>query len=127
MAIYRGKIKKIDDELLDNRNIIFCIGAIFDPSGDILGSLVQFLKNFFLIDATYNGAWWFMLIYLMLTALSGVLYHICKKWNPLVVTLGAGFFYLVAYMIRFEKLSITCNNAVGIWMIAKVALYGHRE
>ena len=101
-----------------------CIGAIFDSSGNIPGSLARFLKNFFLIDTSYNGAWWFMLIYLMLTALSGVLYHICKKWNPLLIIFGAVFFYLVAYMIRFEKLNITCNNAVGIWMISKVALFG---
>lgn len=101
-----------------------CVGAIFDSSGNIPGSLTQFLKNIFLIDTSYNGAWWFMLIYVTLTALSGILYRICKKGNPIVVISGTGMIYLVAYMVRFGKLNIVCNNAIGIWIISQAALLG---
>ena len=109
---WKGTAKRLL-RLLVNFWLIVCvfavIGVFFDSSGSIPGSLGDFIGNVLLVRTTYNGAWWFMLTYMLLTLISGVLYMVCKRLNSMLVFCVAGAIYFVAYLVRFNKMSLNAS------------------
>lgn len=104
--------------------VIFSIvGLIFDKTGKIPGSVKDFLGNFFLYDLSYNGAWWFVFIYVLLVLLSRPLYQIINKVHPLIVNMFVFGIYLVAYFQRFRNL-LHFDIPVLNWLIVRLALLG---
>lgn len=104
--------------------IIFSIlGLFFDKSGSIPGNITNFIKNFFVIDNSYNGAWWFVLTYVLLVFISRPCYTFVKKINPIIVLVISGVIYLAAYYQRTTNI-IKINITVLDWAIVQLALLG---
>lgn len=82
--------------------ILFSIvGALFDKTGAIPGSVRIFLGNLFLYSLSYNGAWWFVLTYAFLIALSPLFIRAAEKMRPIPLFLVSGALYFVSYIFRF--------------------------
>ena len=104
--------------------IIFCIVGKFTSNQTIIpGSIVDFLGNIFLFDISYNGAWWFVVTYMFLIALSPVTINICKKNNSILLILISGTLYFVAYIFRFV-LTVSIDNTLLQWVWEQVKLLG---
>lgn len=60
--------------------IIFSIiGIMFDQYGWVPGNIYRFLGNFFLLEHTYNGAWWFASTYVVFILISPFFLKLAKK------------------------------------------------
>lgn len=104
--------------------IIFSIlGLFFDKTGTIPGSLKVFLGNFFLYDLTYNGAWWFVLTYILLVILSRPIYKLINRFNPIIINILFLVIYLVAYIQRFKNV-LSFDFTVLDWIVTQLALLG---
>lgn len=77
------------------------VGALFDKTGAIPGSVRVFLGNLFLYSLSYNGAWWFVLTYAFLIALSPLFIRAAEKMRPIPLFLVSGVLYFVSYIFRF--------------------------
>lgn len=97
--------------------IVFSLISILTGKSAFMpGSAKEFIFNFFLLEY-YNGAWWYMLTYAVLVAISPLVLKAIKKWKPITV-LGLGFsIYCLAYYIRFKMDS---SN----WFLARFGPFG---
>ncbi|WP_294904628.1 acyltransferase [uncultured Eubacterium sp.] len=104
--------------------IVFSIlGIFFDKSGSIPGNATSFIKNFLVIDNSYNGAWWFVFTYILLVLISRPCYAVVKKLNPIIVLAVSGVIYLGAYYQRTTNVIKTGISVVD-WAIVQLALLG---
>lgn len=101
--------------------IVFSIlGMIFDKTNAIPGDIGAFLGNFFLVKLSYNGAWWFVLTYIILSVLSPLIFKIVNKIPIVPLILLSGCIYFVCYIFRFDYIlpisipivSWVCNQAI---------------
>lgn len=99
------------------------VGLLTGNGAMIPGSLSEFLGNLLLYRLSYNGAWWFVITYLFLSALSPVLFKITQKLNPILLLLLSGFLYFTSYLFRFQ-VPITLSNAVLNWIWQQLILLG---
>lgn len=99
------------------------IGLFFDKSGHIPGSAASFFGNFFLIRISYNGAWWFVLTYIILIALSPMIAKAVQCFPPQLIFLGSGFVYFISYLLRFVYV-VEISNAALAWCYTQVCLLG---
>ncbi len=99
------------------------VGLLFDKSGQVPHDFCKFLKNFFFIENSYNGAWWFVLTYILLVAISRSCYIIVKKLNPFIAIIAIFGIYLVAYI---QRINIVINLGFPIvdWILRQLALLG---
>lgn len=104
--------------------------ALFSTIGVILGkqeiipkSFSEFSGNFFFYNMSYNGAWWFVLTYIILLLLSPILIKLTQKVNALSIIVGSSLLYFVAYILRF-KIEIDLNNSVLNWILLQSVLVG---
>lgn len=81
--------------------ILFVIVGLITGDSDVPGSLKSFVLNFFLLRS-YNGAWWFVLIYVILVLLSGPMYSMIKKYNPIIINVLIIIIYGLAYIQRMK-------------------------
>lgn len=98
---FKGRLKSIVKLLINYELIlvIFSIIGLFIKSPDIPVSFTKFIRCVFLVGS-YNGAWWFLTVYVMLTLTSPVLYRIVKKFNSILVLVITLIIYCVAYYFR---------------------------
>lgn len=99
------------------------VGLLFDKSGQIPGSLGVFLGNLFLVRLSYNGAWWFVLTYVFLVALSPTMMNFVRQFPSWVVFIGSGTIYFVSYVLRFAYV-IDISNSVLSWFYDQALLLG---
>ena len=99
------------------------LGLIFDKSGQIPGSLSRFLGNMAVVGMCYNGAWWFVVTYLILLVLSPILAAITRHINGIVLLTVSCGFYFVFYMLRFNY-PIHFDNPVPNWIWQQLVLLG---
>lgn len=105
--------------------ILFSLIGLLLGKGDLIpGSFIKFLCNFFMISSSYNGAWWFLLTYLLLVAISRLLYNIVKKHNSAIVFFESGIIYFIAYIIRFDIFIVPDKGEVFNWFIRQSVLLG---
>ena len=104
--------------------VLFSLAGLLMRRGNgIPGSLAQFLGNVFLYRINYNGAWWFVVTYVFLCALSPLLSRVVQRMRPLVVLSASGFVYLIAYLFRF-KFILTFSNEWLNWGWQQLILLG---
>lgn len=104
--------------------ILFSIlGLVFDRSGRIPGSIETFIGNFLLYGMTYNGAWWFVVTYIILLRLSPLLTRLAQKQNALLVLFFSGIIYFAAYLFRFE-IVLDISHPVLSWLWQQSVLLG---
>lgn len=102
--------------------LLFSLIGLIVKDETIPGSLKSFAFNVFLID-NYNGAWWFLLTYVLLVLLSKPVFTFVEKVNPFVVCALSIVVYLPAYIQRFKTV-IQFDNSVLNWFITQLALLG---
>lgn len=61
------------------------ISALIGNSEEMPGSLLKFLGNFFLLEHTYNGAWWFTSTYVLFMLLAPLYLKLVKKSDSKVI------------------------------------------
>ncbi|WP_077623684.1 acyltransferase family protein [Sediminibacillus massiliensis] len=66
------------------------------------GSVKEFLLNFFVLSNSYNGAWWFLQIYIILVILSPILMKLVKNNNSILSLFFIGVIYSISYL-QFYK------------------------
>lgn len=99
------------------------VGLILGKQDIIPKSLSEFLGNIFLYNMSYNGAWWFVLTYIILLLLSPILIKLTQKVNALFLIASSSLLYFVAYILRFN-VEIDLNNPVLDWILSQCILVG---
>lgn len=102
--------------------ILFSIVGLATKNEVMPNSIIDFAKHFFLIEKSYNGAWWFVLIYILLVLSSRVISVIIDKIHPIIINVLLLGLYVVAYYQRIVGV-INFNNQVLSWFINKVIMY----
>lgn len=77
------------------------------------GSIKEFLLNFFLLSKSYNGAWWFLQIYVLLVLMSPVLVRFIKNHNSKLIFLGTGILYFLAFIVGIRG-NISVDNELAL-------------
>ncbi|PJN90997.1 acyltransferase family protein [Bacillus sp. mrc49] len=115
-------------KLLVNFWIVF---LIFVPLGFYLGkdttftsSFSEFILNLFLLSNSYNGAWWFLKIYIILVLISPLIIALIKSENSKVIFLVSGSIYFLSYIQRFRPLFEFHDNSILATIVETVALLG---
>ena len=126
-AAYRKRRWERLTKFLANYWLILCVfsvvGLLFDKTGDIPGSLREFLGNAFLYRISYNGAWWFVLTYAILVAIAPYVARIAEKCHPNVLFILSGVVYFAAYVFRFAYV-LSFENVVLNWLWTQLVLLG---
>lgn len=98
------------------------IGLIInDPS--IPGSLYEFIGNMLLYRMSYNGAWWFVLTYILLCIISPVIMYLCEKSTVASLIIFSAI-YFISYLVRFNKISVLPDNALINYFNGILAPFG---
>ena len=121
---YIGRLKSILRLLINYWIvlILFSIVGLATKNEVMPNSIIDFAKHFFLIEKSYNGAWWFVLIYILLVLSSRVISVIIDKIHPIIINVLLLGLYVVAYYQRIVGV-INFNNQVLSWFINKVIMY----
>jgi hypothetical protein len=99
------------------------IGLVFAPQSTVPGNFSAFFGNLFLYGMSYNGAWWFVITYLLLLFLSPCTCRLVKK-VPVWLALPASFaLYFIAYILRFNY-TIPISQPVLKWGWDQCVLLG---
>lgn len=87
---------------------------------------MDLLGNLLLFDFSYNGAWWFVLTYILLVLSAPVFIRIVKyhRW-PLVFLLSGGV-YFVTYLLYFH-FTLPLNSPIGKWIWEQLLLFGRSQ
>lgn len=80
------------------------IGFFFDRYGEIPGSFSKFLGNFFLLENTYNGAWWFASTYVFFSILSPLFLNMVEKVDSRVLFILFGLLFAGYYLCNMMDL-----------------------
>jgi len=100
------------------------IGVVLGYGESTPGSYEKFLLNFFAIDTSYNGAWWFLTTYLLLAISSGSLFKAILRFHFIAVFSVVGLVYLIGYVQRI-KVVLVVDNPILNWFLTEAALYGN--
>lgn len=101
--------------------LVFSGVGLLMHSADIPQSVSAFLGNMLLYRCTYNGAWWFVLTYCLLTLLSPILFRLCRRLHPVLLT-GAFFaVYAGGYILRFKD-PLHLTNPILHAVMSQIAL-----
>lgn len=92
------------------------ISLVIGNGAEIPESLNDFLGNLLLYNLSYNGAWWYLLTYIILVFTSIPVIKLIKK-HSLIMFLILTCIYGVSYIVRFHFPS---EN----WFIRQAYLYG---
>lgn len=104
--------------------ILFSIVSIIVGKGsEMPANATTFLKNAFLIENTYNGAWWFLQTYVILVLLSPLLIKIIDKIHPIPLILISGTIYLISYIQKVNPVIHVSNPALNS-ILSAVVLVG---
>lgn len=97
---------------------IFTIISILIGNGENMpGSVGEFIGNFLTVNTTYNGAWWYLFIYILLVLLSPWIFTICDRLPVVISSISLFGIYFSAYYVRFKMVP---DN----WWLVKYGLFG---
>lgn len=123
---YKNRIKSLLKFLINYWMVLIIfsmLGILFDKSGTIPGSIKDFLLHLFLLSKNYNGAWWFVLTYVLLVFLSRPIYKLINRFNPIIINILFLGIYLISYIQKFKNVF---NFGVPVldWIVTQLALLG---
>lgn len=81
--------------------IFAVVSLLLGKGSEWLHSPAVFTENLLVFGSSYNGAWWFVGIYLLMVLLSPLVFKIMRK-HPVLVALAAPAVYAVSYFVRFR-------------------------
>lgn len=90
------------------------------------GSFLKFLANFFAINTSYNGAWWFVTVYILLVLSSTVIFRIIEKFDFKIILFLSFCFYFLGYLQRVKTL-IVFENWILDFFILQLALFANSQ
>lgn len=126
-SIYQNRIPVKALRFLTNYWIIVLlfsgVGLVFDKTHTIPGSLADFLGNILLYHQSYNGAWWFVVTYLILLLASPLIAFIIQRIPAIPMLLASGAIYCIAYLFRYV-FSWVVQNAILQWLWTQLVLFG---
>lgn len=103
---------------------VVILGFIFNKVDFMLGNPKIVLLAFLGLDTEYyNGAWWFLTIYIFFVLLSPILNRLALKYPNWVIILCSLIIYVVAYVQRFKSL-IVFDVELLDWMVSQLAYFG---
>ena len=79
-------------------------------------NLKTFLLTFTAINPSYNGAWWFLTIYIILVLLSTYINKIVIKYNTVVITGLSLIIYFTGYIQRMMVPIVTSSEVIIIYL-----------
>ena len=88
--------------------IIFSVIGLITGNEHIPGSLQTFIRNMLLYRMSYNGAWWFVVTYILICLFSFAMLKLVKKSSVFSLILFS-VIYVVSYLIRFHIINITTD------------------
>ncbi|RQO31928.1 acyltransferase [Taibaiella sp. KBW10] len=86
-------------------------------------SWAKFLLNFTALIGSYNGAWWFLLIYILLVLSAPFLFKLVLKYNIVVILLATFVLYVLSFYLRIYRPNIFQNHFLQ-WLQTNGTLYG---
>lgn len=85
---------------------IFSVISIIVGQSDFMpGSIQKFVLNFLTLENSYNGATWYVFIYILIVVISPIILKVIKQYNSIIVLLGGFIIYFIAYYLRFNYVS----------------------
>ena len=126
-CIYKKRIPVKALRFLTNYWIIVLLfsglGLVFDDTNTIPGSLADFLGNFLLFHQSYNGAWWFVITYLILLLSSPFIAFFIQRIPAAPMLLVSGAIYCISYLFRYV-FSWDIQNVIVQWFWTQLILFG---
>lgn len=119
-GFYKSRLKGLLAVLCDYWLILCIFSGVSIAVGQaefMPGSLRKFVMNALTLENSYNGAWWYMLAYIVLVLCSPVLLKAVERYHPLVVLVTGFAVYCAAYYVRF---SVKTDN----WLLIKFGPLG---
>ncbi|MBD8016996.1 acyltransferase family protein [Weeksellaceae bacterium Sa1CVA4] len=103
--------------------ILFAVGlGIFIGKEGYPGSLLKLLLNLTALDPSYNGAWWFLTVYILFAFTSSFWFNLLERMNPYVFLLALLLVYAAAFYLRVYRNDIF-ENGIAKWVHRQSALY----
>lgn len=103
--------------------IAFSIIGLITKNDVIPTSVARFVKHFFLLEKSYNGAWWFLLTYVLLVLISKPIHLVVQKLSPYILVIISFGIYFVSYVQSFKNV-VSFNSDFANWFIMQIALLG---
>lgn len=103
--------------------VIFAVilGTILQVNG-YPGSMVKFILNFTAVNPTYNGAWWFLTIYILFVLTSSFWFFLLNRINPYAYFAILLLIYIPAFYIRIY-VPLNFDDVFLNWFQQYSALY----
>jgi len=102
---------------------VFILGGLVLQKWDYIGGFWRIVLNATALNNSYNGAWWFLITYLLLSFLSPYIFRLVEYTNKYLLTGGLLIFYTFAYFQRFHGY-IYFDNVILNWFINQIAMFG---
>lgn len=93
------------------------VSVLVGNAASMPGSWLEFAGNFTTVISTYNGAWWYLFIYIVLVLLSPFIFKLCDKIRMSIVLICSFFIYTSAFYVRFYM-------NPDEWILIKYSLLG---
>lgn len=86
------------------------------------GSATQLLLNLTAIHPTYNGAWWFLTIYILFVLTAELWFYLLDRINPFLLFFALVIIYLVGFYFRVYQTDLFANSVLK-WVQNYTALF----
>lgn len=103
--------------------LVFSFIGLIIKNDSIPISFTHFVKHFFLLENSYNGAWWFLFTYVLLVLISKPIYLLVERLNPYILVIISTGIYFIAYIQRLKNV-VDFNNDFANWIIMQMSLLG---
>ncbi|KKI91430.1 acyltransferase [Bacillus sp. SA1-12] len=87
-------------------------------------NIITFILSIFGMSNSYNGAWWYLQIYIIFVLFSPFLIKIVKKYNPLVILFISSIIYVVSHFQRYRGFIDFGDNTLVLELIRVMFLLG---
>ena len=98
------------------------LGVLLSKEG-YPGTFTKFALNFFGLESSYNGAWWFFFTYILLTLTSPFLFKILESFNTWLFIAFVFLFYFVSFYYRIYNSDLFTNPYLA-WFFKQFYLIG---
>ncbi|WP_077360398.1 acyltransferase family protein [Fictibacillus arsenicus] len=104
--------------------IFIPIGFLYGRDQTFTPDFTKFFLNFLGLSNSYNGAGWFLQIYIILVIISPILIKIIKHYNSIILFGFASIIYFLSYLIRASNITEFSNNLLINEFIQLIMLLG---
>jgi len=131
---YQKNKENVDTLITKRLNTVYIkywqIFIIFIPIGLIIGaehiehSLVRWVTNFFAIETTFNGEWWFFTIYILMILIFPIIIRWVDRkhanpWSDIILVLIINEFFNTS-LLTFLKTNVYTKDYYGTFITQKI-------